>query len=156
MNIFILSTDIKEAARYHVDKHIVKMPLESAQMLCTALILNGFNDVEYKPAHIKHPCTKWAAANRDNFRWLCDFSLELCFEYTYRYNKQHACQNVIQNCYSKCNNIPEGTLTKFAQAMPIEYKKECAIEAYRLYYMKAKNHLATWKKREKPCWFSLV
>ena len=35
MNIFILDPNPELAAIYHNDKHIVKMPLEMAQMLCT-------------------------------------------------------------------------------------------------------------------------
>lgn len=78
MNIFVLSEDVKEAAEWHVDRHVVKMPLETAQMLCTALSLNGNSNVEYKPAFFKHPCTIWAAATRDNFEWLCRLGVELC------------------------------------------------------------------------------
>ncbi len=153
MNIFVLSEDVKEAAEWHVDRHVVKMPLESAQMLCTALILNGCNDVAYKPAHVKHPCTLWAAATRSNFEWLCRLGVELCSEYTYRYGREHASERVIRSCHEKCSHIPAGVLTSFAQAMPIEYKGECAITAYRLYYVKGKSHLASWKHRSKPDWF---
>ena len=153
MNIFVLSEDVKEAAEWHVDRHVVKMPLESAQMLCTALIINGCNDVVYKPAHVKHPCTLCAAATRSNFEWLCRLGVELCSEYTYRYGREHASEKVIRSCHEKCSNIPAGVLTSFAQAMPIEYKGECAITAYRLYYVKGKSHLASWKNRSKPCWF---
>jgi hypothetical protein len=153
MNIFVLSENVKEAAEWHVDRHVVKMPLESAQMLCTALIINGCNDVAYKPAHVKHPCTLWAAATRSNFEWLCRLGIELCAEYTYRYGREHASEKVIRSCYEKHSSIPPGSLTSFAQAMPIEYKGECAITAYRLYYVKGKSHLASWKHRSKPDWF---
>lgn len=37
MNLFYLDEDIDKCAEYHVDKHIVKMPLEAAQLLCTAI-----------------------------------------------------------------------------------------------------------------------
>jgi hypothetical protein len=153
MNIFVLSENVKEAAEWHVDRHVVKMPLETAQMLCTALSLNGNSNVEYKPAFFKHPCTIWAAATRDNFEWLCRLGVELCSEYTYRYEREHASEKVIRSCYEKYTSVPSGALTSFAQAMPLEYKSECAIAAYRLYYVKGKSHLASWKKRSKPTWF---
>jgi len=37
MNLFYLDEDLDKCAEYHVDKHIVKMPLEAAQLLCTAV-----------------------------------------------------------------------------------------------------------------------
>ena len=37
MNLFYLDEDLDKCAEYHVDKHIVKMPLEAAQLLCTAI-----------------------------------------------------------------------------------------------------------------------
>ena len=153
MNIFVLSEDVKEAAEWHVDRHVVKMPLETAQMLCTALSINGHSDVEYKPAFFKHPCTVWAAATRANFEWLCNLGIELCSEYAYRYEREHASEKVIRNCYRKYYKVPAGAFTSFAQAMPIEYRDECAVKAYRMYYVKDKGHLAFWKKRDKPCWF---
>ena len=36
MNIFFLDTDVKKCAEYHVDKHVVKMILETCQLLYTA------------------------------------------------------------------------------------------------------------------------
>jgi len=46
-------------------------------------------------------------------------------------------------------------MTNFAQAMPVEYKSTNAIEAYRKYYNKDKQHLANWKNRNTPDWFKL-
>ena len=37
MNLFYLDENLDKCAEYHVDKHIVKMPLEAAQLLCTAI-----------------------------------------------------------------------------------------------------------------------
>lgn len=36
MNIFILDNDLVKSVEYHVDSHVVKMPLEAAQLACTA------------------------------------------------------------------------------------------------------------------------
>lgn len=41
MNIFILDHDLDKSAEYHVDKHVVKMPLEAAQLLTTALYIDS-------------------------------------------------------------------------------------------------------------------
>ena len=154
MNIFVLSENQKEAAEWHLDKHIVKMPLESAQMLCTALHLAGCDSIPYKPVHRKHPCTLWVAESQQNFLWLCELGFALCEEYTYRYDKIHKCKDVIQFCRNNANRLPQQSRTNFVQAMPDEHKRNDPIEAYREYYRKAKNHIAVWSKRNIPFWFS--
>ena len=55
MNIFYLSHDPEEAAQYQYNKHVVKMILESAQLLCTAHRELGNDDVPYKSTHKNHP-----------------------------------------------------------------------------------------------------
>lgn len=154
MNIFVLSTDVREAAKWHVDKHVTKMPLESAQLLCTNLnLVNEWSP--YKTCHVKHPCTLWVGLSRSNFKWLCDLGLALCEEYTYRYQKVHACKTVIEYCYSKMSIFADNGLTPFAQAMPNEYKHQSAVEAYRQYYINAKKHLAKWSYRDRPEWYPI-
>ena len=155
MNIFALSFDPLEAAQWHMDKHIVKMPLETAQMLCTALHRHG-HAAMYKPGFVKHPCTLWCGNTIENFDWLCKLGLELCKEFTYRYEKIHDCEKVILDCIANRHVIPDGQMTVFAKAMPVEFKKECPIESYREYYRKAKTHLATWKMRDEPPWYKEV
>jgi len=153
MNIFVLSNDFEECSKWHLDKHIVKMPLETAQLLCTALHINGFKNTPYKPTHSKHPCTIWTAHSKQNFIWLCNLGKFLCAEYSYRYGKIHKCQEVINICEKNHSVIPDNTLTDFAQAMPEIYKKPNAVEAYREYYRNDKKHIANWSKRDIPYWF---
>ena len=151
MNIFVLHTDPELAAICQVDKHIVKMPLESAQMLCTALDLNGFSDTPYKSTHLNHPCTRWASECRDNFLWLIRHGLALSREYTARYGKRHKCQSVIEFCEKQQQQIPKGTMTEFPQAMPDEYKHPDPVIAYRKYYMNEKKHILFWRQN-RPTW----
>ena len=94
MNIFKLDTTPQLCAQTHCDKHVSKMILESAQMLCTSLWTNG-QSAPYKPVHAKHPCTLWAGETRDNYFWLWKLGIALCDEYTYRYGRVHACENVL-------------------------------------------------------------
>ena len=82
MNIFVLDLDPKKAAIQQIDKHVVKMPLETAQMLCTALGRHGLEGTPYKQAYKKHPCTIWAGDNRNNFQWLVKHGIALSEEYT--------------------------------------------------------------------------
>lgn len=147
MNIFVLDTDPSNAARLHLDKHIVKMPLETAQMLST---VNG--GYPYKATHKNHPCTIWARQNKANYKWLVNLGLELCKEYTYRYGKVHKCQAVIEQLQSPPDSVPDGDMTAFAQAMPDECKTSDAVTAYRNYYRMHKANIAAWSKRNKPEW----
>lgn len=152
MNIFVLSQDTVESAKFHVNSHVVKMPLETAQMLCTNLSKVGI-ETPYLPVHQKHPCTKWAGESRSNFIWLCSLGINLCMEYTHRFNKVHASQEVIMFALHNSHKITDGDLTPFAQAMPDEYKDNDPVKAYRNYYNLGKRHLAKWTKRDVPYWF---
>lgn len=153
MNIFILDRHQGNNARYHVDRHVVKMTLEAAQLACTALHVYGL-ETPYKPTHKNHPCAEWARDSRQNFEWLCDYGIELYREYFFRYGRFHKSGPVLMWCMEQSYAIPRGELTDFAQAMPDEYKRPNAIDAYRAYYMGTKSHLAAWTKREKPWWFN--
>ena len=154
MNIFILDEDHKLSAEYHVDKHIVKMPLELAQLLCTAHHLSGTDPkiVPYRATHNNHPCSIWTRTSKSNYLWLCKLGLELCYEYTYRYGKVHKCQSIIEWCSNNVPKIPDIDLTPFAQAMPEELKDPDPIKAYRQYYNRDKKHLFSWKHRKAPQW----
>ena len=153
MNIFALDINPKQAAEWHVDKHVVKMPLESAQMLCTVLNQLGVK-TPYKSAYAKHPCTIWAGESMDNFIWLCELGLELCKEYTYRYGKRHKSQDVIEWCITNKPNIVDIGFTTPPKAMPDEYKVMDVVESYRNYYIGAKKDFCVWKNRDVPEWFS--
>ena len=90
MNIFYLHRDPKKAARYQYNKHVVKMILESAQMLCTAHHhYDEDTDVPYKKAHYNHPSTKWVRQSDEHYDWLYNHMLELGNEYTKRYSREH-------------------------------------------------------------------
>jgi len=152
MNIFILDTNIKKCAEYHNDKHVVKMILESAQILSTVCRQNGINE-GYKITHKNHPCTKWAGQSLSNWRWLKQLALELNEEFKYRFNhsEDHKSSKVI--CSLPEPKIPDRGLTNFVQAMPDDCKMKNPVKAYRRYYKNYKQHLASWKNRRKPKWY---
>ena len=153
MNIFAVDTDPKIAAQQLCDKHVVKMILESAQMLCS-VFPNG--DAPYRRAFYNHPCTKWARESAENYEWVLDHAYAMCQEYTRRYGKVHKSLDAISWCGSNYHklNIPRKGLTKFAQAMPEQYKNSCGVTAYRSYYNGEKAYFAKWSKRETPSWFN--
>ena len=97
MNIFYLDENPVIASQYHLDKHIVKMPLETAQILCTIHWTKG-KEAPYKPTHLKHPCTLWVGESIKNYDWVCELGIALCKEYTYRYGKVHKCEEIINWC----------------------------------------------------------
>ena len=155
MNIFVLDQDPKTAAQMLVDKHVVKMILESAQILSTVCHAKGV-EAPYKATHKAHPCTVWAGQSKGNWQWLVDHSLAMCNEYTHRYGKTHASQRVIEWCRDNRPEFPDNERTPFAQAMPKEYKKPCPVDAYRAYYMGEKAKFATWKNRPTPYWWTWI
>lgn len=155
MNIFFLSGDPQESAKWMVDRHVVKMPLESAQMLCTAhrILDNPDNPILYKITHKNHPCAVWSRTTSANYIWLYNHFIALCKEYQYRYDKIHLCYTKLHKILkTPPKNISAGPLTPPAQAMPEEFKNSCSITAYRNYYKYGKSHLFRWTKRMKPYW----
>ena len=153
MNIFYLDADPVKAAKLQYNKHVVKMILESAQMLCTAHHIYGNEEqklnVPYKEAHLNHPSTRWTRLCRANYRWLYLHMMALGDEYTKRYIKTHL---TIHKCAKFLNippvYLPGGEFTEPPQAMPEEFKRDCAIHAYWLYYVYDKAHICN-KAKEK-------
>jgi len=156
MNIFVLDYCPTVAAQMQCDKHVVKMPLECAQMLSTVHRAYGSDDVVlYKSTHKHHPCTLWAAQTRANYYWLYDHFKALSDEYTHRYFKTHLSWSklcdVVAHPPAQMRN--DG-LTQFAQAMPDEYKRDDAVSAYRAYYINEKAKILTYTRRDKPNWLT--
>ena len=154
MNIFVLDTDVEKCAQYHVDKHVVKMILESAQMLSTANRSVGL-DEGYKETHVNHPCNIWLRESLANWHWLRDLTYELHKEWKYRYNHPESKTHKSFEVVSKLShpNLPDIEMTPFKLCMPDEFKTDDVVNSYRTYYMIDKNHLASWKKRGQPEWW---
>ena len=151
MNIFILDKDPIIAAQYLCDKHVIKMALESAQLLCTTSW--HFNvPAPYKKTHYNHPCSIWVRSSIDNYNWLYCHALEICNQYNIRYNKFHKSESVIKWCGELGGKPTISGLTDFVLAMPECYKCEDVVFAYRKYYMFDKFKFVSWKTR-KPDWF---
>ena len=157
MNIFVLDENPQVAAQMHNDKHVIKMILETSQILCGVHHMSNpisTLQVPYKLSHKNHPCSIWVRDCIENYIWLCDLGLSLCEEYTYRYGKRHKSQDVIEWCITNIPNLREnGDVTPFALAMPDECKVNTAVDSYRLYYITHKKGFSTWKNRNKPEWF---
>jgi len=145
MNIFVLDLDVKKCAEYHSNRHVCKMLVETAQMLCsTYYYTSESHKSPYKLAHKNHPCTVWARESLSNWLWLRDLGLALYDEYKNRYgNKDHKSGDIILGLDAP--NLQDKGLTRFAQAMPIEYKDDDVVRAYRAYYVGEKKDILQYK-----------
>lgn len=159
MNIFILDKNPENIAQYHCDVHVVKMIVETAQLLSTAHhVLDGDEAIKgiYKKTHQNHPCAVWVRECNSNYNWTHRLLGELLKEYTFRYNKIHKTTDIYKLLFSSPKNIEikSFNLNSAPQCMPDEYKSNSVIEAYRNYYKNDKTKMArfTYKNREIPNW----
>lgn len=162
MNIFFLDKDPYVAAQMQVDKHVVKMILETAQILSTnhrildgdesGALPDGRDEDFYRATHRNHPSTKWARQSVENYNWLADHFDGLLKEYTHRYGKQHQTGRLLYALQSPPLELKDWDWTTPPSCMPEEYQVGSYVDNYREYYRKAKSHLHKWTKREPPDW----
>jgi hypothetical protein len=154
MNLFALDQDPGTAAIALVDSHVVKMVLETAQILSTVHHMHNPTPppASYRPTHTHHPCVLWAAACSENYAWAVQHGLAIAAEYTHRYGKTHKSEAVLRALLDAPPSLPSLSLQPFAQAMPDAFKSEDAIASYRRYYADAKRPLHRWTRREAPEW----
>ncbi len=163
MNIFVTDRCPIQSAANLPDKHIVKMPLETCQML--AIIYSDWyygvgklyksDGYAYRTSHgafRNHPCTQWAAANQYNLAWLIVHGFALCTEYTERYGKVHTCYDVLlqaadiyNDCFDESWSTAYFKVTDFTRAMPESIKFDTSIDTITAYkqYLNTKPWLAT-------------
>ena len=178
MNIFYLDKHYRTCAKQHVDKHVVKMIVEYAQLLSTAhRVLDGeeyegrtannrrirrfkmansnIENTLYKASHINHPSAIWVRESSQHYWWLYLLFRELCMEYTHRYGKIHSTESKLGEILQiKPKNIKDNGFVEPPQAMP-DYCKVPgdSIKAYQKYYVEEKIVFAKWTKRDIPDWF---
>ena len=178
MNIFYLHQNPQINAEYHVDKHIVKMCIEYAQLLSTAhRLLDGDiytgktknnrnikrwnladhrENLLYKASHVNHPSNIWARQSTENYKYLFLIYISCLKEYTHRYGKIHGSQKLEYVLSTPPKNIKSIGFSPIPQCMP-EYCKitNDSISAYRKYYISEKNTFAYWTNRTKPDWYNI-
>jgi len=165
MNIFVTSPCPVKSAVDLDDRRVIKMILESAQILSTAIFVRSgmlYQDI-YKPTHQKHPCTIWATTSLGNWQWLYCHMSALCEEYTFRYGKVHKSSFLMPKLldYKNLCNF-EGELTPFAnctrsESLGVDFREVKDVHhAYKL-YMCAKYssnpQRTNWTNRSAPEWF---
>ena len=181
MNIFAVDPDPFVAAQCLVDKHCIKMILETAQLLSTAhRLLDGVeyvgqsasgrkarrwrlpddrDTILYSATHINHPSAVWCRQSNNNYNWLYCHFIGLLKEYNYRYGKTHKCRDMASGIFGLAippKNIPIGPLTPVTPAMAEEYLVgKDSLASYRNYYRHGKTHLHAWTKRQPPEWLAV-
>ena len=178
MNIFQVDEDPVIAAQCLVDKHVVKMILESAQLLSTAhRVLDGVEiegksqtgrkarrwilpdareGVIYMATHINHPSAVWCRESVENYLWLVEHFFGLMNEYIHRYNKVHKCNGEISfMLQSPPFNLKEYDKTEMPSCMAEEYIiSDDPLTNYRNYYRIGKLNLHKWTNRQPPEWIN--
>ena len=161
MNIFALDENPIYAAMYQCDKHVVKMTLETAQLLSSVhhMIATPEHPAPsgiYATTHEHHPSTKWAAETSGNYMWLYVHFNALADEYTYRYGKTHKSWAKLRHqLWQPPRGINHAPRTSFAQAMPDEYKHDDPVTAYRTYYVADKADFLKYSRRPAPWWLEV-
>jgi hypothetical protein len=162
MNRFLIECHPDAIAKSLCDKHIVKMPLEEAQMLCTSLWHHAPEYAEehglYKPVHQKHPCTLWAMKTRANYVFAYSLYTAMLCEYNHRYGKWHGAGKHTAALHNGIALIPEGALTPHPQCFSghddLKTDERWPIMAYRAFYIVDKAGFARYDKggRTMPNW----
>lgn len=178
MNIFVLDLDPAKCAEYHCNAHINKMITEHNQILGSiaytargvhrkADITSDFIDRNFQGfprsqegrphpygiGYRNHPCTQWAAKSLANYRWLCELTAEMCYEYTRRYGRKHVGEEICRWYATNHPELPMLGITPFAQAMPESCKNPDPVKAYRRYYQEYKARFAKWPPGKTPDWW---
>jgi uncharacterized protein YqcC (DUF446 family) len=157
MNIFYSDQCPVKCAVNLDSKRVVKMTLETCQILMTSLNYYGVS-TPYKATHKNHPCCIWARETRENFQWLLKHFIALLFEYQFRYGKKHKCLQYINFLYSNINKIPEGILTEHKNCTKFK-EVDDTILAYRM-ALKDKwindKRKPVFHKRNQPDWCNKI
>lgn len=162
MNIFYLDSDPLTCARYHCDKHVIKMILESCQLMATAhrlldFDINDWHDSEgfYRVTHRNHPSARWVRLSSHHYTYLWYLTKHLCHEYTYRYpGRVHKCQQYVDTIYrDPPQNIFDDPFVEPPACMPVQYIiGGDAVQSYRRYYVGAKQDILQYTRRPPPAW----
>tara|TARA_R110000824_G_scaffold3750_6_gene17874 strand:- start:5917 stop:6435 length:519 start_codon:yes stop_codon:yes gene_type:complete len=160
MNIFAIEgTDNKidwvKSAQSQDNYRVVKMILESTQMLCAALNIHAQAQVTpYRTSHKHHPTTKWVVASSANFDSLVTHTVAMLEEYTARFGKVHKCAGVLDECLALYDpsQFPSDEPTLLPLAMPPHFRSDDVVDSYRRFY--ASKPRMRYPKSKVPLWFA--
>ena len=160
MNIFAIESDDQgnidwiASAKSQDNYRVVKMILESCQMLCTAINMQHDEQVTpYRNAHPRHPSTLWVCESAANFELLVEHTLAMLDEYTERFGKIHKCAGVLEQVLDiyDPSRFPKQDETQLPLCMPPEFKTNNIVESYRRFY--ASKPRMRYPEMKIPVWF---
>lgn len=155
---------MRSSARQHIDKHVVKMPLEAVQLAYTAMCIlcpeqewrkaAPFNKSGtmrgYLATHKDGRFAKWVAASRTNFMLCLEYALALCREYTRRYGKEHFVQHhaewLLKAAPINLPNIPMTPIPISGTEVNHVPSIHEAVQRYRAIYIQEKLALGGYRK----------
>lgn len=158
MNIFCTSDCPVKSAEWLDDKRLVKMILETGQLLSTVLRKQGCqSDLLYKSAYQNHPCTLWSGKTRGNFDWLVAHGLAMCSLYTKVYGRRHSTQDLIEFSAKSSSLVREGGLQEFCDCTEFKHRTDLPVtERYRLFmilkWTERDTRPPVFSKRDRPSW----
>ena len=171
MNLFLLSRDPDECAKWHCDKHVVKMILEIVQMLYTTWHLNNPDDPMLgqappcrstgnngykKISNHNHPTAIWMRESLENYMFSVRLAAALALEFHWRYGHHHSCTVHVLWLSTHIPAFKKRAVTQIPQCMPEQYKvPNHPVQAYRNYYIGDKARFAKWSKRPEPPWWKV-
>lgn len=163
MNVFASDPCPVRSAQALANRHVCKMPVETAQLLSTAMRHYGATDARlYRSTHAMHRCNVWTRASRSNVIWLVEHGMALSAEYTMRYGRVHKSTTIIELCALMIRRVPPAPSTPHAQAMPEEFQGDCPHTAYRRYLAakytewESAGRAPHWHHRQPPGWLNLT
>lgn len=142
MNIFVLDERQSVAVDGLCDKHLTKMPLETVQILNTALHINGSENLTfYGRGYVNHPCCTWAAESFKNWKWLYDYGVAIGERFEAERGKPHTSIEKMDSfdVAAVSEALPNGDYTTLPQCMPDDCKRENVVDGYRTYYNDVKS-----------------
>lgn len=120
VNFFYLDQDPKKCAKYYCNKHIIKIPIEIAQILSKVHHeLNSNIDFSkiYKNSIVVNNSIgpyQWIKESYDNYIWACKLGLELINQYKLRYNKEnHKTEIILLFLFNNPPKLSKKGITKF-------------------------------------------
>ena len=156
MNIFVVDPDTTKCAEALDDLRLNKMIIETAQLLSTAMWVQGYQGQHgniYKSTHVNHPCAIWARETEANYKWLLLYMSDLVEERQRRTGKNHKSYQIFNTLCFGPKIMPKGNLTPFANCSL--YKDHGIFDAYKL-TLKDKwakdKRPAKWTNTNKPSW----
>lgn len=161
MQLYVLDYNPQKSVEMLSNCHVIKMCLETAQILSSVRFNLGINrhDIMPKPYNPNHPVIK-AINNNHKINWLLDYNRCLHNEYIYRFEKKHSYFKLIELYYDMKDNSINDVNVEFLDFArdfkDFNTNKTDLVESFREYYKFKKSIIKNWKytKRKEPIWLN--